>query len=412
MPVLASVRRAPLRIVTAVPLCDGHDSAITTINLELARHGVEVVYLGYNQSASTIARAAVQEDAHAIGISSYNGGHAVFFREVISQLRARGGADIPLFGGGGGTITPADERLMKRSGVDRIFFAGTPLKEIVTTIVDRYARPQKTDPTLTGDRMLARAITLRERKFNLGQAAKPNGRAAPRSRRADVLTRTFTVGVAGPGGAGKSTLIDELTARFLRAYPAQRVGIIANDPSYPETGGAVLGDRVSALYAQTDRVFFRSLATRGSLTGLSTAAPAALEVLRHSGEFDLVFVESVGIGQDSDPFGTFNAQGSMVDALLFVLSPHYGGRIQLQKIALLNGADLVALNKCDDPRATAARAELAARLAANSRHQSLHSTVAAQHHDPGVDSLYAAIEDLAGLGAAGGERACQLHISD
>src|SRR3954467_10370804 len=119
MAVPAPLRRPPpLRILTAVPLCDGHDSAIVTINLELAGHGAEVIYLGYHQAASTIARAAVQEDVHAVGLSSYNGGHHVFFGEVIAQLRARGGADIPVFGGGGGTITPADERVMKRAGVD------------------------------------------------------------------------------------------------------------------------------------------------------------------------------------------------------------------------------------------------------------------------------------------------------
>src|SRR3954465_3464157 len=110
--------RFPLRILTAVPLCDGHDSAVVTINLELARHGVEVIYLGYHQAASTIARAAVQEDVHAVGLSSYNGGHLVFFREVIAQLRTRGAPDIPIFGGGGGTITAADERVMKRAGID------------------------------------------------------------------------------------------------------------------------------------------------------------------------------------------------------------------------------------------------------------------------------------------------------
>src|ERR1017187_2294000 len=141
-------RRAPLRVLTAVPLCDGHDSAIVTINLELARHGIEVIYLGYHQAASTIARAAVQEDVHAIGLSSYNGGHLVFFREVLAQLRARGAADIPLFGGGGGTITMADERVMKRAGVDRIFFAGTPLAEIMQAITHDYARELKPNARL------------------------------------------------------------------------------------------------------------------------------------------------------------------------------------------------------------------------------------------------------------------------
>ena len=402
--------RPPLRILTAVPLCDGHDSAVVTINLELARHGAEVIYLGYHQAASAIARAAVQEDVHAIGLSSYNGGHLVFFKEVLAQLRARGAADIPLFGGGGGTITPADERVMKRAGVDRIFFAGTPLAEIMQTIRKDYARDLKPNAKFTGDRELARAITQAE--IGTDRRAVRSGRRAQRSR--PTAGSTFVVGVAGPGGAGKSTLIDELTSRFLRANCTGRIAILANDPSHPDTGGAILGDRVSAIYSQDDRVFFRSLATRGHLTGLSASAPAALELLRRSGEFDLIFVESVGIGQESDPFGSFGRDPKIVDAVLFVLPPHYGGRIQLQKIALLNGAELVALNKCDDVRATTARTELAARLAANGKSQPLHTTIAAKHNDPGVDSLYNAIAELAGLQAAlprGGEKPCHLEIT-
>lgn len=418
MAVLAPPSRAPLRILTAVPLCDGHDSAITTINLELARHGAEVIYLGYHQPASAIARAAIQEDVHAIGLSSYNGGHLVFFREVIAQLRARGGADIPVFGGGGGTITAADERVLKRVGVDRIFFAGTPLSEMIETIFRDYGRPLKPDAKLTGERALGREITLAEtagstsRRQSRTQRA-PSTRKATSTEKCASAARPFTIGVAGPGGAGKSTLIDELTSRFLRIHPGRRIAILANDPSYPDSGGAILGDRVSAIYSQDDRVFFRSLATRGHLTGLSAAAPRAIELLSARTEFDLVFVESVGIGQESDPFGVFGRGPKLVDAVLFVLPPHYGARIQLQKIALLNGADLVALNKCDDPRATTAKAEITARLAANGGNQTLFSTVAAQHHDRGVDALYAAINELAGLDAAsGGEKPCQLQIHE
>lgn len=406
-----SAQRGPLRILTAVPLCDGHDSAIVTINLELARHGIEVIYLGYHQAASTIARAAVQEDVHAIGLSSYNGGHLVFFQEVIAQLRARGAGDIPIFGGGGGTITAADERVMKRAGVDRIFFAGTPLDEIMATIQRDYARPLKSTATLTGDRRLARAITLAE---NPAAPARRTRQRLPQPRRSHSASPApFVLGVAGPGGAGKSTLIDELTSRFLHAHPAGRIAILANDPSHPDSHGAILGDRVSAIYAQDERVFFRSLATRGNLTGISAATPGALDVLRRSGEFDLILVESVGIGQESDPFGSFGGGAKLVDAVLFVLAPHYGGRIQLQKIALLNGADFVALNKCDDPRATTARAELAARLAANGRPQPLHTTIAARHNDAGVDALFSTIAERAGLAARrGGEKACQLVVHD
>ena len=370
-------RVAP-RIVTAVPLCDGHDSAISTINLELVRHGWEVVYLGYHQAASAIARAAVQEDAQAIGLSSYNGGHVVFFREVLAQLRARGADDVLLFGGGGGTITAADATVLERAGVRKIFFAGTSLDEMAKTMTSELARKTPRARALHGDRALGRAITLAEQA---AATKKTQARAKSRS--------TLVVGVAGPGGAGKSTLIDELTARFLRAKPEGRIAVLANDPSHPG-GGALLGDRVSAIYAQDERVFFRSLATRGDASGVSGATPRVLEILRESGEFDLVLVESVGIGQESDPFGVFGA-ARLVDRVAFVLSPHYGGRIQLQKIALLEASDFVVLNKCDDRRAATARGELAERLGANRRAQSFHATIAASHADPGVDALYEAL---------------------
>lgn len=385
---------APLRILTAVPVCDGHDSAVTTINIELARHGIEVIYLGYHQTASTIVRAAIQEDANVVGLSSYNGGHIVFFKEVADQLKKKGAGDIPVFGGGGGTITPADERVMKRQGTDRIFFAGTPLDDMMALIKREYARDAKPNARFQGDRALARAITLAE---TAAFAGKPAPRPLPTAHSRGAQCRGFVLGIAGPGGAGKSTLIDELTSRFLRKNPAGRIAILANDPSHPDTGGAILGDRVSAIYSQDDRVFFRSMATRGSLTGLSAAAPAAIEILKNSGEFDLILVESVGVGQESDPFGIFGRGPRLVDATLFVLAPYYGGRIQLQKIALLNGADLVAINKCDHPMAHTARAEIQARLDQNGKGQTLHATTAAKHFDPGVDALFAAIAERAGL---------------
>ncbi len=381
----AAAPAPPLRIVTAVPICDGHDSAVTTINIELARHGIEVIYLGYHQSAVAIARAAMQEDANVVGLSSYNGGHIVFFKAVADQLKRAGSGDIPVFGGGGGTITKADERVMKRQGTDRIFFAGTPFEVIMAQIKRNYARPTKPNAKFKGDRALARAITLVE-AGSKAPAVKRTGKA-----------KAFIVGVAGPGGAGKSTLIDELTSRFLQRIPSARIAILANDPSHPDSGGAILGDRVSAIYAQDDRVFFRSLATRGSLSGVSAAAPAAIEILQKSGEFDLILVESVGVGQESDPFGIFAKKRRLVDAVLFVLAPHYGGRIQLQKIALLNGADLVALNKCDHPMAHTAKAEIQARLDQNGKAQILYPTTAAQHSDPGVDALFGAIAQLGQL---------------
>jgi methylmalonyl-CoA mutase len=399
----------PLRILTAVPICDGHDSAVTTINIELARHGIEVIYLGYHQSATTIARAAIQEDANVVGLSSYNGGHIVFFKEVVDRLKALGSGDIPVFGGGGGTITPADERVMKRQGTDRIFFAGTPLDDIMNLIKREYARDAKPNAKFRGDRALARAITIAEAAAFSGQPSRLAPLASRPARK--NAKRSFVLGIAGPGGAGKSTLIDELTSRFLQRVPTGRIAILANDPSHPDSHGAILGDRVSAIYAQDDRVFFRSMATRGSLTGIAAAAPAAIDILRRSGEFDLILVESVGVGQESDPFRIFGGGKALVDATLFVLAPHYGGRIQLQKIALLNGADFVALNKCDHPMAHTAKAEIQARLDYNGKGQTLHTTTAAKHFDAGVTALFETLATRAGLAlSTGGEAACHLKL--
>src|SRR5437868_15224186 len=157
--------RPPIRILTAVPICDGHDSAITTINTELIRGGVEVIYLGFHRSAADIARAAIQEDVAAVGLSSYNGGHVEFFQEVKQKLRKNGAGDIGLFGGGGGTISAADAKVMQKNGVDRIFFAGTPLGEVVTFVNQKYRAPRTTTPPqkLRSDRDLATLVTAADR---------------------------------------------------------------------------------------------------------------------------------------------------------------------------------------------------------------------------------------------------------
>src|ERR1700740_1583478 len=192
----------PIRILTAVPICDGHDSAINTINLELIRPGSEVVYLGYHRSAEDIVRAAVQEDVRAIGVSSYNGGHVEFFGEILAELRARNSQHIRLFGGGGATITKADAEQMSLSGVDQIFFAGTSLGEMVDYVQRQFAAPviHGEFEDLSSDRALAAMLTRIE---NGGANAHSAG--TPSSAR-----KTKLFGLTGPGGAGKTTLMDEL----------------------------------------------------------------------------------------------------------------------------------------------------------------------------------------------------------
>ena len=205
---------SPIRILTAVPICDGHDSAINTINLEFIRHGIEVVYLGYHRSVGDIVRAAIQEDVRAIGISSYNGGHIEFFAEVVALLRKRGADDIKVFGGGGGTITHEDAAAMKRKGVDNIFFAGTSLAEMTDYVRKHYGKPRgKRSRAQIADQELAHKLTEIEDAY--AKRKRQRQRATKIANAKLEIRNTNVIGFTGPGGAGKTTLIDELVLRFL-----------------------------------------------------------------------------------------------------------------------------------------------------------------------------------------------------
>ena len=382
-----------LRIVTAVAAYDGHDASVLALNRALLACGraVEVIYLGFNMTGEKIAAAVLQEGADAVAVSSYNGGHLQFFPHLVRRLAEKGMAATLVFGGGGGTILPEDSKAIEAAGVERIYGPGWPLDAIAADLAERTAaragkKAAPLDPAAWVEGApppadLTRLLTMAEHagKGFPGTFEKWQAQGGSASCR--------VVAVAGDGGSGKSTMIDELVRRFLEFFPEKRVAILANDPTIAagRTTAAFLADRVRMNQIYDDRVWLRSVATGSPYAPLSPALPGLLRVFRAAG-FDLVLVETPGTGQTGLDLGALRA-----DLLVYVKTREYGSALQLQKDQLLRDAGLVVLNKADLEGAEAAFGEMQGVLAELGKKTELFPTTAKAARDPGLDQLFAEI---------------------
>lgn len=382
----------PFRILTAVAAYDGHDASVLALNRTLlsGSHPVEVIYLGFNMTGENIAAAALQEGADAIAVSSYNGGHLQFFPHLVRRLNELGMHETLVVGGGGGTILPEDAQALEAQGVEQIYGPGWPLDAVADDICRRIALRIQPDaapplPPATGNIppvQLSGLLSYAERAPSLLDADPwQDWFARTQSSPAKV------VAVAGDGGSGKSTMIDELLRRLLDALPDCRIAIVANDPTTASHGTptAFLADRVRMNQIYHERVWLRSVATGSPYAPLSPALPHLVRVLRGAG-FDLVLVETPGTGQTGLNLGPVGA-----DLLVYVKTREYGSALQLNKDQLLRDADLVVMNKADLEGAEAAFGELKGVLAEFGKERVLFPTTAKAARDPGLDQLAAEI---------------------
>ncbi|MCC2659219.1 MAG: methylmalonyl-CoA mutase, partial [Panacagrimonas sp.] len=374
-----------IRLVTAASLFDGHDASINIMRRILQASGAEVVHLGHNRAVEEIVSAALQEDVQGIAVSSYQGGHIEFFKYMVDLLRERGGAHIQVFGGGGGVIVPAEIKELQEYGVARVYSPEDGqrmgLQGMINDMLARcdFDLAQYTPKALqAGDpRSLAQVITALEMGTFKGKLEKGT---------APVL------GVTGTGGAGKSSLTDELVRRFrLDQGERLKIAVLSVDPTRRKTGGALLGDRIRMNAIHGPNVFMRSLATREAGSELSAAIGGAIAACKAAG-YDLVIVETAGIGQGDA------AIVPHVDASLYVMTPEFGAASQLEKIDMLDFADFVAINKFDRKGAEDALRDVRKQVQRNREsfqrppeEMPVFGTIAARFNDDGVTALYHAV---------------------
>lgn len=334
-----------VRIVTAASLFDGHDAAINIMRRIIQSTGVEVIHLGHDRSVEEVVNCAIQEDANSIAMTSYQGGHTEYFKYMYDLLQEKGAGHIKIFGGGGGVILPEEIKELHDYGITRIYSPDDGremgLQGMINDLVKQSDYPL--GENLNGEvnelaakkpGAIARVISAAE---NFPEIAKESLEKIHEENKGN---KTPVLGITGTGGAGKSSLVDELVRRYLMDFPEKTIGIISVDPSKRKTGGALLGDRIRMNAINNARVYMRSLATRQSNLALSKYVSEAIEVLK-AANYDLIVLETSGIGQSDTEILEHS------DVSLYVMTPEFGAATQLEKIDMLDFADLVAINKFD-----------------------------------------------------------------
>ena len=387
-----------IRIVTAAALFDGHDAAINIMRRVMQSTGAEIIHLGHDRSVQEIVDCAIQEDANAIAITSYQGGHNEYFKYMYDLLKERGCSHIKIFGGGGGTILPSEIEELHNYGITRIYHPDDGrtlgLQGMINDVLKQsdYA----TGANLNGEvkhlknndhKSIAKLISAAE---NFNEESKA---VLDPIRKEAKESKVPVIGITGTGGAGKSSLVDELVRRFLLDFPEKKIGIVSVDPSKRKTGGALLGDRIRMNSIKNERVYMRSLATRQSNLALSKYVQDAIDILKVSG-FDLVIIETAGIGQsDTEIIEHSNMS-------LYIMTPEFGAASQLEKIDMLEFADIVAINKFDKRGALDALRDVKKQYKRNhnlweakDEELPVYGTIASQFNDPGTNTLYKALMD-------------------
>ena len=385
--------RNHIRIVTAASLFDGHDAAINVMRRLIQASGAEVIHLGHNRAVQEIVDCAIQEDVQAIAITSYQGGHIEFFKYMFDLLQERNAGHIRIFGGGGGVILPDEIEELHAYGIARIYSPDDGrtmgLQGMINDLLalcdfavgnDLNFSPDSINYSNPGAiaRLISAVENFPELTSNFCAALKPRAEAA----------QCPVVGITGTGGAGKSSLVDELIRRFLADFPERHLAVVSVDPSRRKTGGALLGDRIRMNALKSDKVFMRSLATRQANLALSRYVGDSLRILKAAG-YDLIILETSGIGQSDTEIVEHS------NLSLYVMTPEYGAATQLEKIDMLDFADLVALNKFDKRGAADALRDVKKQYQRNHTRfdespdrMPVFGTMASQFNDPGVDSLY------------------------